>query len=62
MPSASTWFMTMAKPVLPPATPVTNLANHSGRNHGPGLSQNISYDKAVLVGTWPVWRQAAGSG
>jgi len=34
MPSASTWFMTMTSPVPPPATPVTNVADHSGRERG----------------------------
>ena len=36
MPSASTWFMTMTRPVPPPARPVTNVADHSGRDRGSG--------------------------
>jgi len=36
MPSASTWFMTTTRPVPPSARPVTNVADHSGRDRGSG--------------------------
>ena len=36
MPSASTWSMMTSSPVPPSASPVTNVADHSGRERGMG--------------------------
>ena len=70
IPSASTWFITITRPVPPPARPVTNVADHNGRDRGsgspstdPATSSRARWSPGAGQGTCRTWwhRSNAGS-